>query len=215
MNSIVKETDLPYTFCTFKGNIHWTFHNYLTFLIQSTRSDHDVLKFAHDYRQAQKDKKHCVQIPLPGALHVVRGKPVLVRWINCQVYFNEDTETLCTYNTDKGRKQMYVILDEDRVPGCILSGLYRASVKVKTRPEFWNSSANRRDSPYAELANIQAEIHVTLEEYMEPLRTGLEFQESAAKMKEKKMLKLEEYQPGEFPRNFKEFINDFKSIFGL
>ncbi len=213
MESAFIKTDLPYTFCTFKGNIPWTFHNYLKFLIQSTDSDHDVLKFAHEYRLAQRDKKHCVQLPLPGPLRVVRGAPVIGQWANYQVYFNEGTETLCTYNTDKKRTKMYVILDKDRIPDCVFSGMYRASIKVKTKSEFWNKV--KEESPYAEMANIQAEIHVTLEEYLEPFRTVLEFQESKAEMKKREILKMEEYQPGEFPRSFKEFMSDFKSIFGL
>jgi len=215
MNIPLIETNLPYTFSTYKGNLHWTFHNYFNFLLLSTNSEQNVLEFAHVYRLAQKGKKNCIQLALPGNLRVVRDKPVLGRWCNNQVYFNEHTETLCTYNTDKMCKKMYLILDEAMVPQNIFSGLYKASVRIRTRPEFWNQDCKPNECPYAQQAMVQAEIQVTLEDFIEPFFTKLDFQESAKKIEEQKKLKFDTYQPAEFPKTLKDFFKDFKNVFGM
>lgn len=207
-----KKPTLPYTFSTFKGNIHWTFHNYMKVLIFCTNSTENYVNFLHRYRFAQKEKSQPVQFALPGQLRILRDKPFLARWANSHVHFTEGIDTLCTYNTSVGQKGLFAILDESRVPQDLLSGYYTASIKIKTTPSFWNQKydeSSKTNSPYAEFSMVQAEILVTLEEYVGPFEADM--QQHPRDLPSCDV--TDEIKP--FPKTLSAFWSDFKSIFKI
>jgi hypothetical protein len=113
------------------------------------------------------------ELEYPAHLRVRVGKPVhadMLRSVGIYLEISSDTPDFCSFDHDPSSGLTTLVLDQSKLKKAIPSGIYKATFKLESRIDFWNTDEAKTRIIMNSQSNSPASIVVKLLEFVEPLQ---------------------------------------------